>query len=81
MSKEEIPPKVLDTSKSKDSEAAGQPLKYVKLELENDRSLLFAEYVVLADTGTCVGRANIPSFLGRISLASQAVSGVEDQVR
>ena len=80
VSKEELFPHTKKLEAEEEEEQSS--LKYVvKLQLEGDTSNpLFAENVVLADTGTCAGRANIPSFLGRISLASQALSGGDDQV-
>jgi hypothetical protein len=79
VSKEELFPNKKKVEAEEEEQSSS--LKYVvKLQLKSDSSsLLFAENVVLADTGTCVGRANIPSFLGRISLASQALSGGDDQ--
>ena len=47
--------------------------KIVRLTLISGASLL-AQHVVLADQGTCIGRANVPAFLGRVSMASEALS-------
>lgn len=43
----------------------------VRMKL-SDGSTLLASRVVVADTGACAGRANVPAFVGRIGMASGA---------
>ncbi|QDZ21676.1 hypothetical protein A3770_06p41940 [Chloropicon primus] len=54
------------------SRAGKGALVRVKL---SDGSTLLASQVVVADTGTCAGRANVPAFVGRIGMASCASGG------